>query len=174
MKMILKYTCQRLQTSIPEDDFQCIKSTRFFLRSAKNKLNIISGVREVGGIVYYLLTRNVFNATHGDLEDMKKLQEGIHRVEGKESTELCAMSNRHFMFLWQAEMREDIPLKIMDIINVVRHCPYDPEDIAMELCMKFHDDLYKFVYHSIEDKEDDDFPGCPPGCECPSDKGCSI
>lgn len=23
-------------------------------------------------------------------------------------------------------------------------------------------------------KETEDFPGCPPGCECPTDKGCSL
>jgi hypothetical protein len=165
MKMIIKHTSQRLQTSIGEADFQHTKHMRFFLRNAKHKL-IVSAVREAGDQVYYLLTRNVFNATHGDLEDIKKLQEKIHRLEGEESTELCAMSNRHYMILWQAEMREDMPKTIMDIINVVRHCPYDPEDIAAELCVKFHDDLNKFVYHSSEAEDPDEFPGCPPGCMC--------
>lgn len=174
MKMIIQYTCARMEKAMAEDNYKTLQKDRFFLRGSKNKKGIIicsfgKPENEKIDIVY---TNNIYRSTHGDLEDMKKLQKRIHNQYEDEMTELCSMSNRHFVMLWKAEKKENIPATIRDIINVVNRCPYDPEDIAMELCMKHYNELSEFIYPTK--KNDTDFPGCPPGCECPSDKGCGI
>jgi hypothetical protein len=39
---------------------------------------------------------------------------------------------------------------------------------------EFKENIRKYLSENKKPSDDPDFPGCPEGCECPSDKGCGI